>query len=261
MKAIKELGQHFLKDPALAGEIADFAELKAGDRVWEIGPGQGILTAALLQRGARVSAFELDKRMQEVLNKRFPADNLELVMADILQVDWAARLAQYPSPIKLVANIPYQISSPLLYLLESYHQHFERIVMMLQKEVVERLCSPPGKKSYGQLTLRLGLKYNSRIVMRLKPEDFDPPPQVDSAVILMTPRPDAPELIAPDVFYALIKAAFAHKRKTLRNNLIAHLGKAKTQVLEAQSGIDFSQRAECLYEADFIRLSELVAAL
>lgn len=261
MKAIKELGQHFLKDPAIAGEITDFAEIEAGEEVWEIGPGMGILTAELLARGARVSAFELDRRMQKLLSDRFPNATLDLVMADILQVDWAARLALHPSPIKLVANIPYQISSPLLYLLERHHQHFSRVVIMMQKEVVERLTSPPGKKSYGQLTLRLGLKYDSQIVMRLKPEDFDPPPQVDSAVILMTPRQDAPRLNAPDTFYALIKAAFAHKRKTLRNNLIAYLGKAKTEALESQSGIDFSQRAECLYEADFIRLSELVAAL
>lgn len=261
MKAIKELGQHFLCDPALAAQIAEYAELQAGERVWEIGPGQGILSQALLDKGVNLTAFELDRRLQKPLQDRFAKATMELVMADILKVDWASQLSGYPAPIKLVANIPYQISSPLLYLLEEHSQHFSRIVMMMQKEVAERLCSPPGKKSYGQLTLRLGLKYESRIVMRLKPEHFDPPPQVDSAVILMTPRPNAPVLKAPISFYALLKAAFAHKRKTLRNNLIPHLGKAQTQALEAQSGINFSQRAECLYEADFIHLSELVAAL
>ncbi|MDZ4182670.1 MAG: rRNA adenine dimethyltransferase family protein, partial [Candidatus Cloacimonadaceae bacterium] len=113
MKAIKELGQNFLTNPSIAAAIAGFASINPGDKVWEIGPGTGILTGELLRRGARLTAFELDRRMQDILTERY-GKSLELVMQDILRVDWNERIAEEEGKIKLVANIPYQITSPLL---------------------------------------------------------------------------------------------------------------------------------------------------
>lgn len=260
MKAIKELGQHFLTDIGIAEAIVDLAEIRAGEPVWEIGPGTGILTAALVAQGAQVTAFELDRRMAELLQDRF-GEGFRLVLQDILKVNWAFELSQHQSQIKLVANIPYQITSPLLYKLEEHHSQFSCVVMMLQKEVAERLGAAPGSKSYGPMTLRLGLHYDISTLIRVGKESFDPVPKVDSAVIRMIPRQTPAEIRNPDVFYKVITAAFAHRRKTLRNNLIAVVGKANIDALEAASGITFSRRAETLHEADFIRISDLVAAL
>ncbi len=259
MKAIKELGQHFLTDGSIADAIVDLADIHNGEHVWEIGPGPGILSAALLARGAKVRAFELDKRMAEILASRFQT-NFSLVLKDILKVDWTAELAAYPAPIKLVANIPYQITSPLLYMLEEHSASFQCIVLMLQKEVAERLSAKPGKKSYGLLTLRLGLKYDTQIKIMVGKEYFDPVPKVDSAVVLMRPRAILASIGHPDVFHKVITAAFAHRRKTLRNNLIPLVGKNHMAALEA-CGIDLGKRAETISEADFIRLSDLVATL
>ncbi|HPI26084.1 MAG: ribosomal RNA small subunit methyltransferase A [Candidatus Cloacimonetes bacterium] len=259
MKAIKELGQHFLTDGSIADAIVDLADIQKGEDVWEIGPGPGILSAALLASGATVRAFELDKRMAELLGSRFQA-NFALVLKDILKVDWTAELAAYPVPIKLVANIPYQITSPLLYMLEEHSASFQCIVLMLQKEVAERLAANPGNKSYGPLTLRLGLKYDTQIKIMVSKENFDPVPKVDSAVVLMRPRAIPALIEHPDVYRRVITAAFAHRRKTLRNNLIPLVGRPHLTALET-CGIDLGRRAETLSEADFIRLSDLVAAL
>jgi 16S rRNA (adenine1518-N6/adenine1519-N6)-dimethyltransferase len=260
MKAIKELGQHFLTDVSIAGAIADLAEIRAGEQVWEIGPGTGILTSALITRGAHVTAFELDRRMASVLEERFD-NNFRLVLQDILKVNWATELGQHDAPIKLVANIPYQITSPLLYKLEEFHSHFSCVVMMLQKEVAERLGASPGSKSYGPMTLRLGLHFDISTLIQVGKESFDPVPKVDSAVIRMRPRQCPAVINNAQVYHKVITAAFAHRRKTLRNNLIAVVGKAQIDALEAASGIAFSRRAETLHETDFIRISDLVAAL
>lgn len=260
MKAIKELGQHFLTDTGIAAAIVDLAELEPGEIVWEIGPGTGILSAALLQTGAQLTAFELDQRMAGILSARFD-DSFELVLQDILKVDWAARLSAYDAPIKLVANIPYQITSPLLYMLERYSAQFSCVVMMLQKEVAERLSAVPGSKSYGPLTLRLGLKYDTKTKIMVGKECFEPIPKVDSAVVLMQPRAIPAQIEQPETYQKVIAAAFAHRRKTLKNNLIALVGKPQIDALETLSGIDFSRRAETLHETDFIRLSDLLAAL
>ncbi|MDD3578793.1 MAG: 16S rRNA (adenine(1518)-N(6)/adenine(1519)-N(6))-dimethyltransferase RsmA [Candidatus Cloacimonetes bacterium] len=260
MKAIKDLGQHFLNNSDIALSIADLANLEPGETVWEIGPGTGILSAELIKRQVMLSAFELDKRMAEILHQRF-SHNFRLVLRDILKVNWAEELAQAPNPIKLVANIPYQITSPLLYKLEEYSSHFSRIVLMVQKEVAERLSASPGTKSYGLMTLRLALKYDTQIKLMVGKEHFDPIPKVDSAVVLMLPRKKPADITHPELYHKLITASFAHRRKTLRNNLLPLIGRQKIKDLETSCEIDLGRRAETLYEADFIRLSNLVADL
>ena len=260
MKAIKELGQHFLNDASIADAIADLADIHAGEPVWEIGPGPGILTGALLNKGAELTAFELDPRMATVLEERF-GSRLNLVLMDILKVDWETELKKYPVPIKLVANIPYQITSPLLYHLQRYSSYFESVVMMMQQEVAWRLSAKPGTKSYGLLTLRLGLSWESSIEIMVGKQYFDPIPMVDSAVVKMLPRRVPAPIKDLELYYRLLTYSFAHKRKTLRNNLIPMLGKDRVHKLEQTSGLDFGRRAETIDEVDFILLSDLVPAL
>ncbi|HCM15421.1 MAG: 16S rRNA (adenine(1518)-N(6)/adenine(1519)-N(6))-dimethyltransferase RsmA [Candidatus Cloacimonadales bacterium] len=260
MKAIKELGQHFLNDPALAAKIADLGEISPGERIWEIGPGPGILTNEILSRGATLEAFELDKRMASLLYERF-GGNLELVITDILKLNWAEQIATGSSPIKVIANIPYQITSPLLYMIQEHSEHFRHLVLMVQKEVAERLSAKPGKKDYGPLTIKLGLCYEIHTAFMVGRECFDPVPKVDSAVITLRARTDSPSITNPHLFYKVLTAAFAHRRKTLRNNLIPLLGRDEMQSLEQKSDIDFNRRAETLDEKEFIRLSDIVAEL
>jgi len=260
MQALKALGQNFLIDPSLAERIAALGELNPGDRVWEIGAGKGILTEAILRYDVKLRAFELDRRLPEYLNQQF-ADRVEFVFADVLQCNWDEYLALDNAPVKLIANIPYQITSPLLSLLERYGSSFSRIVLMLQKEVAQRLSAKPSTKSYAPLTIRLRLKFDISLQLSVGRENFDPQPKVDSAVVLMTPRIDQPVIENPELFNTLLNASFAHRRKTLGNNLISFIGKDKTLILEKRSGIDFQRRGESLEEAEFILLSELLAAL
>ncbi|HRY83904.1 MAG TPA: 16S rRNA (adenine(1518)-N(6)/adenine(1519)-N(6))-dimethyltransferase RsmA [Candidatus Cloacimonadota bacterium] len=260
MKALKELGQNFLIDPSIASAIADAGEIIPGESVWEIGPGKGILTTQIIQRGARLMAFELDRRLEDPLKTLF-GDQLNLLRADVLRVDWNELLAQEPEHIKLIANIPYQITSPLLSRLETHHTSFSRIVLMLQKEVAERLTASVGTKAYGLMTLRLQLLFEIRIALQVPREMFDPVPGVDSAVIVMSPRIDPPRLQNPAVFHQLIHHAFMHRRKTFRNNLMQMLSKLEIAALEKHSKLDLTRRGETFSEAEFIRLCDIIDAL
>lgn len=255
MRPLKALGQNFLTSPEIASDIVSQAGISAADTVWEIGPGKGILTRALLARGCSLTAFELDSRLAQPLQEEF-GDSVKLVLGDILQVDWTDELSHYSHQIKLVANIPYQITSPLLSLLERHNQHFEHIVLMVQKEVAERICAPPGKKDYGVMTLRLRRLFDSQILIQVGREHFDPVPAVDSAVISLKPRAIPP--LIPDLkkYLLLIRLAFAHRRKTLRNNLGSLADKARLEAAQTSSGIDLSRRGETLSEAEFILLSQ-----
>ena len=260
MKAIKELGQHFLIDPTIAEKIAALGDIQPSETIWEIGPGLGILSEAILRQGVKLKAFELDKRMAEVLETRF-GDTIQLKMIDILKLNWQEELSVETNRIKLIANIPYQITSPLLYLLEKHHTSFECIVMMVQKEVADRLSAVPGNKSFGLITLRLGLLYQIQTALFVGKEMFDPVPKVDSAVIVMKPRQIPPQIGNPELFHKLFIAAFAHRRKTLKNNLIPLIGRPKIEQLEHSCNIELNRRAETLNEAEFIYLSDLIATL
>lgn len=255
MKAIKELGQNFLTNPSIAAAIAGFALINPGDKVWEIGPGTGILTGELLRRGARLTAFELDRRMQDILTERY-GKSLELVMQDILRVDWNERIAQEEGKIKLVANIPYQITSPLLNLIERHHESFETIVLMVQKEVAHRLAATPDNKDYGLMTIKMQLIFDIKLLLDVGREQFEPVPRVDSAVISLVKRKDPPLIKHPDKFRQIATVAFAHRRKTLRNNLLALIPRERVAIVEQSSGIDLSRRGETLSEAEFIILSD-----
>lgn len=260
MRAIKELGQHFLNDAAIAADIAALGEITQGETIWEIGPGPGILSDALIALGAKLKAFELDKRMAAILERRF-GEKIDLTIIDILKLNWAKELEKESKPVKIIANIPYQITSPLLYKLEEHAQSLDRAVFMIQKEVAERLTAKAGDKAYSLLSIRMRLKFDISLAFFVGAEKFDPPPKVESAVVVITPRKSLPELGDEKEFYSLINAAFAHKRKTLRNNLLPHLGKEKLDALITRSGLDFKRRAETLDEKEFILLNHLLAEL
>lgn len=260
MKALKALGQNFLTDSSIAALIAAWGELKKGDRVWEIGPGMGILTDEILAYEVQLRAFELDRRLPEYLKNKY-SDRVIWEFGDVLKADWDYLISLDRPPIKLIANIPYQITSPLLYKLEEHAYAFERIVLMLQKEVADRLCAQPGSKDYAPLTIRLKLLFDISKEFFVSRDKFEPMPKVDSAIVLITPRYDKPVISDPINFHRLVNAAFAHRRKNLSNNLLSLLGKEKTRELQKESRIDFTRRGESLEEDEFILLSELLATL
>ncbi|NLO12061.1 MAG: ribosomal RNA small subunit methyltransferase A [Candidatus Cloacimonetes bacterium] len=255
MKKRHSLGQNFLTDPDIAAQIAASAGIEEGETVWEIGPGMGILTQELLKYQPRLTAFEIDGRLIPFLEKRF-RDSLEHIHGDILQQDWAALIAG--KELKLVSNLPYQISSPLLELLQRHHQSFKLSVLMLQREVAHRLTASPGSKAYGALSLRMQLNFDIEVVMDVSKDYFDPVPQVDSSVVRITPRAIPAQIQNLTTFHRLIRIGFSSRRKTMRNNLLPHYDKATLLKLQDSSGIDLQRRAETLSEAEFILLSDLL---
>lgn len=257
MKPIRSLGQNFLQEPLIARQMVDLSEIGEGDRVWEIGPGKGILTRALLEKGCSLTAFELDSRMLSALSEEF-GEALDLRHEDILKVNWEAALAEAPIPVKLAANIPYNITSPLLHLLEKHCQAFSTITLMVQKEVAERICAKPSTKAYGVMTLRLMRIFDTRVLLQVGREHFDPIPEVDSAIILMKPRAVPAEIPNVAKYLRLITMAFAHRRKTLRNNLLGILPREQADLVQERSGIDLQRRGETLSETEFIHLSTFI---
>ncbi len=255
VRALKALGQNFLIDKSIASDIAALANITPADRIWEIGPGTGILTRELLTTGACLTAFELDTRLEDGLRSEFgPA--LDLRMQDILQANWPQLIEEQKQQIKLVANIPYHITSPLLALLESHHRHFSVIVLMLQKEVAERVCASAGSKAYGLLSIRMQLIFDTSLCLQVGREKFDPVPNVDSAVIKLISRRETPQINDPDRFHRIIRAAFSHRRKTLRNNLLCLFSREQLDAMQTRSGIDLNRRGETLSEAEYITLCD-----
>lgn len=181
-------------------------------------------------------------------------------MQDILRVDWQKEIeCAVPGKIKLISNIPYQITSPLLYRIASFAGHFEKIVIMVQKEFAQRLTAKPSTKQYGVLTLKIRLNFDVQLLEYVSRECFSPPPKVDSAIIMLSPREFKPDIKELDIYHQIIQKAFEHRRKTLRNNLSSMFEKQTLEKIENETGIDFSRRGETLSEAEFILLSDAVA--
>jgi len=206
-----KLGQHFLTQPAILERIAAAVCPGPEPLVLEIGPGRGALTQKLLDRADRVVAIELDTTLVAHLRSQND-ERLEVVAADVLATD----LAQWmPAPI--AGNLPYYITSPILE--KVVRLPFPRAVFLIQKEVADRLTSPPGTRDYGYLTVATNLFATIKQICTVKPGAFRPPPKVDSAVVLLEPRPTAPPVPDPEAFLRFVARCFRHKRKTLRNNL------------------------------------------
>ena len=252
LSARKSLGQHFLLDRALVGRIVSAAGPMAGVQAIEIGPGPGALTEALLESGAaRVTAIELDARAVALLRPAADGsgDRLRLIEADALAVDIPAIVT---APRRIVANLPYNVASPLLVRWLREAEAYLSLTLMFQQEVAERICAAPGTPEYGRLSVLAQWRCEAALLLRLPPGAFRPPPRVWSAVVGLVPRTPAPE---PALFAAMERvtaAAFGQRRKMLRGSLKA-LGDA--EALLAAAGLDGSRRAETLDVAEFERLA------
>jgi len=250
-RARKRFGQHFLHDQNIIERILRSIDPRPGDRLVEIGPGQGALTWPLLQRCGQLTAIELDRDLIPVLqqeSKRY--GELQLINADILEFDLASLGGE--QMIRLVGNLPYNISTPLMFhVLDSIAQ-ISDMHFMVQKEVAERIVAEPGNGHYGRLSIMLQYQCECQLLFEVPPGSFTPPPKVDSAVIRLIPRA-SPEYDIGDYanFSAIVQAAFGQRRKTLSNSLKDTLSRD----LIIACGIDPGLRAENLSLGDFAKLS------
>ncbi len=256
-RARRRFSQNFLHDAYYIERIVAAIDPRPGDRIVEIGPGLGAMTAPLVQRAASITAVEIDRDLAARLRGRFAPGQLTLVEGDALALDWAALAAADPRPLRIVGNLPYHISTPLLFTLLPIaalvrDQHF-----MLQKEVVDRIVALPGGRDYGRLSVMLQLRFRMARLFVVPPGAFSPAPQVSSAIVRMLPRPVA-ELpaLAEASFARVVTAAFGQRRKTLRNALADVLDEAAIRAC----GIDPGVRAETLPVAAFVRLARAAAA-
>lgn len=254
LDARRSLGQHFLLDANLTSRIARQAGDLAGRHVVEVGPGPGGLTRALLDSAAaEVTVVELDRRAVAAMAElQAGAPRLRIVEADAMALDLASLV---PPPRQIVANLPYNVASPLLVGWLRQAAQWERLTLMFQLEVAERICAAPASAAYGRLSVLVQWICRAEFRMRLPPAAFVPPPQVWSAVVVLTPRPDQPPPGLFAVMERLTAAAFGQRRKMLRGSLKPLGGEA----LLARAGIAPERRAETLEVAEFERLARLLA--
>ena len=250
MRARKRFGQHFLRDGAVLRRIADAMAVREGENILEIGPGDGALTAELLRRGGRVWAVELDRDLCAKLRVRFAnqirAKQLRLTEGDALRTDFAA-LSENGEAGRVAGNLPYNISTPLL--LRLARARPRDVHAMVQLEVAERLCAPPGDSEYGRLTATIGAMFAAEILFRVPPGSFHPPPKVESAVVRMTPLSTESAESAPDNLEEVLRLAFSSRRKTLANAM------REMEVDWARCGIDPARRPQTLSPNEFARLA------
>lgn len=249
----KELGQNWLKDPSVLQEIADLASLSTSDTVLEIGPGLGTLTSRLLGQAGEVVAVEFDRVLARKLPGQFPGKNLKVITSDILSFD----LTTLPVSYKVVANIPYYITSKIVRMLMEAENKPSLVVLLTQKEVAERLAAEPGDMSVLAVSAQVSAEVSLGPVVPAKL--FTPPPKVDSQVVILKTR-SAPLVSAgiERAFYRVVKAGFSAKRKKLRSSLAGGLRLSKPEVeqLLEQTGISPDSRAEDLRIEDWRRLAE-----
>jgi len=247
----KALGQHHLVDGALCRPLIHFLAPE-GQRVLEIGPGGGVLTAELLAASARVVGWELDPAWAAVLRHRFPKPNLALVVGDALQIAWD----RLPASTLVTGNLPYNVSTAIIEDLLPHHAQISRAAFLVQKEVADRIVAAPGADAYGSFSVIVAAYARPRLLGRVRPGSFRPPPKVDSAFVgLDLVPPPLPDPEMPE-FVAFVRRAFAQRRKTLRNALAAGWGKEKAESVLATAGIPERARAEELGLGELVRVYE-----
>ena len=247
----KRFGQHFLSDRAMVEAIVDTIDPRPGQALVEIGPGLGAMTDPLVARSGKLTVIELDRDLAARLRKR---PELEVVESDVLKVDFHALAASFGQKLRVVGNLPYNISTPILFHLLEVVDHVVDQHFMLQKEVVDRMAAAPGSKDYGRLSVMLQWRYEIESVLDVPPECFDPPPRVDSAIVRMNPLP-APPGVDAALLGELVTTAFSQRRKVLRNTL------GKWLDARGFSGeVDLTRRAEEVPVAEYLALAAAVAA-
>jgi len=252
----RALGQHFLRDAGIARSIVDLLAPTPADLVVEIGPGQGALTAELSRRAGRVVALEVDRALSARLRVALPA--VEVLDVDARAWDWSSLARPAGGGALVVGNLPYSVGTNILVALARAPQAIDRIVVMLQREVAERVAAAPGGKTYGSLSVHVQLRWRVELAMRVPPGAFRPPPKVESAVLRLTPLPAPPvELADERRFEAVVRAAFAQRRKTLANALAKGLGLPVGAAREAaaSAGVDPGRRAETLDIREFAEVA------
>ena len=246
LRAVKGLGQNFLIDAGIVNQIVEAAEICAGEEVLEIGAGIGTLTQGLLEAGAHVTAIELDKKLPAVLKETLAGyENFRLIEGDVLKINLSELM---PRSFKVVANLPYYITTQILLTLLEKNLPVTKIVTMVQREVAERMTAAPGSKIYGALSVAVQFRSEPRIAFEVPPKSFLPPPEVTSAVVVCDVR-KPPVEVDEEFFFKVVRTAFSQRRKTLLNSL-AVFGREKI----LSSGIDASRRAETLSLEEFATL-------
>jgi 16S rRNA (adenine1518-N6/adenine1519-N6)-dimethyltransferase len=256
----KRLGQHFLIDRNILAKVIRTAEVEKGDVVLEVGPGLGEMTLALAHQAKKVIAVEIDSKLAVILKQKVrDFSNVEVVKSDILKVDFSQFLRKERHPIKVVANLPYQITTPLLFRFIESKEAFSTLTLMLQKEVAERMVASPGRKEYGPLSIFIQMFSDVSIRFFIKPSAFFPPPNVESAVVLMSfKEKPVVKLEDEEWFKKVVKGCFGYRRKTLMNAL-KHSGLPLPQSIESRMekiGVDPRRRPETLTIQDLVHLAE-----
>lgn len=255
VRAAKSLGQHFLRDEGVIAQMVGAIDPRAGEMLLEIGPGLGALTLPVLARAKALTAVEFDTRVLDILARKAKVlGNLQLIHADVLTVDLAAQAGG--KKLRLIGNLPYNLSSPILFHCLCARAHIEDMHFMLQKEVVERIVAVPGSKAYGRLSVMVQQVCDVENLFVIQPDAFEPPPKVDSAVVRLQPLA-APRWPCDDTcFDRVVRAAFSQRRKMVRKSLgqwfaqedFATLGIAATARPEELDGSAFAALAQRMQE-------------
>ncbi|MDD5224187.1 MAG: 16S rRNA (adenine(1518)-N(6)/adenine(1519)-N(6))-dimethyltransferase RsmA [bacterium] len=253
------LGQHFLRDNRILARIAEQGEITARDLVVEIGVGRGDLTRHLVEQAGKVVALEIDPVLVDKIGPDLLArENLTLRQGDGLRVSLPALAREWKHPVKLIANLPFQISSPLIQKLAAERESISLAVLLLQKEFALRLTAEPGRKNYGSITVLTSLYFESEICFSIPPSCFTPPPRVDSTLIKLRPRSrPLAEIGDPAVFRNLLGYAFQARRKTILNALRPWRGIDAGEIL-SRACIDPGRRPDTLSAPEFARISSFV---
>lgn len=247
----KRFGQHFLTDRHYLRRIVEAIDPRPGQSMVEIGPGTGLLTEALAPAVGHLHVVEIDRDLAADLRRRFAPETVTVHEADALEFDFAS----LPSPLRVAGNLPYNVSTPILFRMAQLADGLADCTFMLQKEVVDRMVAAPGTADYGRLSVMLQYRFAMQALLRVPPGAFTPPPQVDSAVVRMVPLPgDRPAARDEALFGRLVAAAFSQRRKTLRNAARGLAGEAAF----AAAGIDAGRRGETLSVREFIALADAI---
>jgi 16S rRNA (adenine1518-N6/adenine1519-N6)-dimethyltransferase len=250
-QAKKRFGQNFLVDEQIIADIIRAIRPDAGDNMVEIGPGLGALTRPLLKLLNRLHVVEIDRDIIARLKTDYPQDKIVIHEGDALKFN----IAEIPAPLRIVGNLPYNISSPLLFHFADYAAHISDMHFMLQNEVVERMVAEPSTPAYGRLSVMLQYRFYMEKLMDVPPESFRPAPKVDSAIVRLIPIPKKDIPVGDEKTYAeIVMAAFGQRRKTLRNTLRGHLSESDF----AQLNIDSQLRAENLGYMEYARISNWI---
>lgn len=262
IKMSKKLGQNFLIKRGIVDEIVHAAELTPGEPVLEVGPGIGTLTQGLAQSGADVTAIELDRRLLAVLDTTLASyDNVRIIHGDVLKLDVPSIMNN--KPFKVVANLPYYITTPIIMSLLESKLPIERLVVMVQKEVALRMVAKPGTKDYGALSVAVQYYTEPDIVLDVPPKSFLPAPAVTSSVIRCVLRDKPPvDVIDEKLFFRVVKAGFAQRRKTFSNTMkTTGLSKDRIEELLAKANIDGQRRGETFTLQEFADVANAWASL